>query len=84
MYGALSAIIVVIGLQYTTLMVEKARKRLYIMTKPAYLDVSESLSPMAYTFFIESVLSFYLITTYKHLSVNDLKLLSSVTKSAAL
>ena len=72
MYGAFSAIVVVIGLQYTTLVVEKARKRLYIMTKPTYLDVSESLRPMAYTFFIESVLSFYmyLTTTYKHLSAN--------------
>ena len=78
MHGALSAIIVVIGLQYTTLMVEKARKRLYIMTKPAYLDVSESLCAMAYTSFIVNVLSFHLTTTYSHLSANDLKMLSSV------
>ena len=69
--------------QNTTLMVEKARKRLYIMTKLAYLGVNESLRRTAYTAFIESVLTFHLSTIYKHLSASDLKILNSVTKSSS-
>ena len=69
--------------QNTTLMVEKARKRLYIMTKLAYLGDNESLRQTAYTAFIESVLTFHLSTIYKHLSASDLKILNSVTKSSS-
>ena len=69
--------------QNTTLMVEKTRKRLYIMTKLAYLGVNESLRRTAYTAFIESVLTFHLSTIYKHLSASDLKMLNSVTKSSS-
>ena len=69
--------------QNTTLMVEKARKRLYIMSKLSYLGAEESLRKTAYTSFIESVLTFHLAKTYKHLSASDLKRLKNVNKSAS-
>ena len=53
------------------------------MTKLAYLGVNELLHRTACTSFIESVLTFHLTTTFKHLSANYLKTLNSETKSAS-
>jgi hypothetical protein len=63
--------------------VEKARRRLYIMSRLASLGVSETLRRMVYTTFIESVLAYHLSTTYHHLSANDKKVLSQVTRNAS-
>ena len=62
--------------------IEKANKRLYIMKRLNYIQASSRTINLAYTAFIESVLSYHLPTLYGHLSEEDKKRLQQLTKTA--
>ena len=67
----------------TARVVNKARKRLHIMSKLKFLGVSETIRRTTYTTFIQSLLTHHLCTSYGHLTANDRKLLNKVTKNAS-
>ena len=57
----------------TNLVIDKLSKRLYIMKRLSKLGVSPKTIKLAYEAFIESVISFHLAITFKHLSADDIK-----------
>ena len=67
----------------TSAVVDKARRRLYIMSRLARLGVNEMLRRAAYKSFIESVLTFHLTTIYQHLTSTDVKAINHTAKTAS-
>ena len=64
--------------------IKKANKRLYIMKQLAFLKVQPSTIRLAYTTFIESVLSYHLSIIFGHLIQDDTKLYNHTIKTARL
>ena len=62
--------------------IAKTNKRLFIMKRTNYIDASQKTLHLAYTAFIESVISFHLPVIYGHMSAKDKSDLSRVVKNA--
>jgi hypothetical protein len=69
--------------KHTDHIVCKARRRLYLMNRLAYMKVSESMIKTVYTAFIESQLTYHLAIIYGHLSQHSKKCLESIPKIAS-
>lgn len=66
----------------TDYVIDKARKRIYIMKKLSSLHVAESIRVQCYTTFIQSVFLFHLCTIFGHLSVTSKSSYNKVIKLA--
>mgnify|MGYP001795631533 FL=1 len=66
----------------TDYVIEKARKRIYIMKKLSSLHVAEGIRVQCYTTFIQSVFLFHLCTIFGHLSANSKSSYNKVIKLA--